>query len=82
MVILFWMARWLMPDSAIVIQRMTLIIAVALLVLGFSAVFPNKAFLLLMLPTFVLSAWFLILTAEDRIVLHNLARFQIKDNVK
>ncbi len=71
MVILFGMALWLMPDSATVIKRMTLIIAVALLTFGFFAIFPNRAFLLLMLPTFVLSAWFLILTAEDRIVLHN-----------
>jgi O-antigen/teichoic acid export membrane protein len=77
-IILFWMARSLLPQSNQDIHRLALITGAALLILAFPLVpmglYTQRVFLSLVLATFALAAWFLILAPKERAFVQNFLR--------
>lgn len=74
-IILFGMSYFLLSKSAIIIQRMTLAFLITLLIMGFAmlpmTITMKVIFLMVILSTFAILSWFLILSPEERMLLQN-----------
>ena len=78
MIFLFVVVRHLLPAAVSTIQRIALILPGSLLILGLAmmpkALTASVAFLFVVLPVYMLTAWFLILDAEERLILRGWVR--------
>ncbi len=75
MVVLFGMAKRMLPPESLDMRRPILILAATLLVMALAALPTNIAmkglFLLFTLPSFALAAWFLLFATDERVPIQN-----------
>jgi hypothetical protein len=75
MIILFWVARWLLPITIPIIQNILLNLVFVLVTLAF-AMLPMEItmkviFLFMVLLIFIVYSWFAIIDTEERMIIQN-----------